>query len=310
MKENNYLKNKNIKRKVKLKKEFMVFIFILSLTGGSVSINAINKSIVHKKEEQYKLELLEKKKEEELNYITQLKNQFPSIHENGLKDAYDSSLIWERLESYDYSSIDNEKIVFLTYDDGPSTTNTPIILDTLKKHDVKATFFVTGKTLNSGGESAKQILKDMYNAGHSIGNHSYSHDYKLLYPNRKVDFEAFIHDFNKTDLLLQEILGDDFKTKTWRLPGGLMSWKDTENIKEYAKEKNIGVIDWNALNKDAEGKKKNPDELYEEAVNTSKGKNMIVLLMHDTYGKEATAQYTDKIINFYKNNGYKFKTLA
>lgn len=89
-----------------------------------------------------------------------------------------------------------------------------------------------------------------------------------------------------------------------------MSWKGMDTLKEHALQEGIGIIDWNALNKDAEGKKKNADELFQEAVKTSQGKDMIVLLMHDTYGKEETAKYTDRIIQYYKDNGYIFKTLA
>ena len=71
----------------------------------------------------------------------------------------------------------------------------------------------------------------------------------------------------------------------------------------------MASIDWNALNSDAEGPKKNADQLYELAVKSSQGKNLVVLLMHDTYGKEETAKYLDKIIKYYKAAGYEFKTM-
>ena len=294
----------------KLKKEFVLVASTLSLIIGGTGVHALSNKIAENREQRMQAELILQKEAEEKARLLELKKKYPSVNEEGLNYAYDSNLIWERLSSYDYSKIDNEKVVFLTYDDGPSTTNTPIILDTLKKHGVKATFFVTGKTLEDGGDEAKNILKNAYNSGHSIANHSYSHNYNLLYPGRHLNKDAFLKDFSKTDKMLKEVLGNDFKTKTWRLPGGLMSWKSTDSIKEYAKENGIGLIDWNALNKDAEGKKKNADELYQEAVNTSKDKDMVVLLMHDTYGKEETAKYTDRIIQYYKDNGYVFKTLA
>lgn len=306
----NYSKTKQSKKRYKLKKEFIIFVSVISIMGGTASVKAITNTLIEKKEEKIKLELIKKEKEEKQNQINKLKSQFPSINENGLNDVYDSSIIWERLKKYDYSKLDGEKVIFLTYDDGPSTTNTPVILDTLKKHDVKATFFVTGKTIENGGDTAKKILLDSYNYGNSIANHSYSHDYKKLYPNGITDTNAFLEDFNKSEEILSSVLGKDFKTKVWRCPGGLMSWKNTQEIQQYAIEHNIGIIDWNALNKDSEGKKKNADELYEEAVKSSEGKDMIVLLMHDTYGKEETAKYTDRIIQYYKDNGYVFKTLA
>lgn len=299
-----------IKKKYKLKKEAIILICISSIYGGATTVRALNSNYIEHKEEQRLLEIAKNKELEKANEIKNLKNKFPSVSENGLNDAYDSSIIWDRLSSYDYSALDGKKTVFLTYDDGPSTTNTPVILETLKKHNVKATFFVTGKTIENGGEKAKEILLESYKYGNSIANHSYSHNYKELYPQGSVDTQAFIEDFNKAENIFKSILGEDFKTNTWRCPGGLMSWKNTDELKQYAKDNKIGIIDWNALNKDAEGKKKNSEELYKEAVETSKGKDMVVLLMHDTYGKEETAKYTDKIIQYFKDNGYIFKTLA
>ena len=89
-----------------------------------------------------------------------------------------------------------------------------------------------------------------------------------------------------------------------------MSWKGMDELDTYLEENNMASIDWNALNADAEGKKKNADELYEYAVKTSEGKEMVVLLMHDTYGKEETAKALPSIIKYFKDNGYEFKTLA
>ncbi len=72
----------------------------------------------------------------------------------------------------------------------------------------------------------------------------------------------------------------------------------------------MASIDWNAINADAEGKKKTANELVEYAIKTSEGKEMVVLLMHDTYGKEETVKALPKIIEYYKNNGYEFKVLV
>ena len=310
-KNSNYEKLKNIKSKKGTK--IAILACLSTAVVGTVAVKAIQTSIEEKKvsiEENKIIEMQKQKEQEELERIKKLKAEYPGVSENGLKYVYDANEVWRRLQTYDYSSLNGEKVVFLTYDDGPSTTNTPVILDTLKKHDVRATFFVTGKTLENGGERAKEILKESYDYGNAIANHSYSHDYKKLYPNRTLDFNLFLDDFNKTDKLLKDVLGNDFETNVWRCPGGYMSWKNMGELKEYAEKNDKAIIDWNALNKDAEGKKKNADELYQEAVKTSQGKDMVVLLMHDTYGKEETAKYTDKIIQYYKDNGYVFKTLA
>ena len=81
-------------------------------------------------------------------------------------------------------------------------------------------------------------------------------------------------------------------------------------IDNYLNENNMASIDWNALNADAEGRKKNAQELADYAIKTSQGKDIVVLLMHDTYGKEETAKALPTIIKYFKDNGYEFKTLS
>lgn len=222
------------------------------------------------------------------------------------KYGVDAQKVWNALNTYDYDN-GGKKQVFLTFDDGPSLTNTPNILKTLKDNDVKATFFVIGKSLKMNG--AADILKQEYNEGMAIANHSYSHDYKFLYPGRVLNMANYTSDFDKNAQLIKTCLGFDFETRVYRCPGGQISWQKTEPLNEYMIKNNKASIDWNALNSDAEGPKKNADQLYQHAVESSKGKNLVVLLMHDTYGKEETAKYLDSIIKYYKNAGYEFKTL-
>lgn len=223
---------------------------------------------------------------------------------NGIDSAYNAKVIRDKLQNYDYSN-DGDKIVFLTFDDGSSVANTPTILKTLKDENVKATFFLNGKAIENGGEKAKDIVKQTYDEGHAIANHSYSHDYKILYPNRNLDINAFKEDFNKTDEILKDIIGKEFKTRVMRCPGGEMSWKGMSALEtEYDKIS----IDWNALTKDSEGKKKVASELVQECINTSQGKEIVVLLMHDI--KSETAKALPDIIKYFKDNGYDFKTLV
>ncbi len=223
--------------------------------------------------------------------------------------TYDARKIQEKLHKQEYSN-NGKKIVFLTFDDGPSTTVTPKILETLKEENVRATFFVNGKTLENGGEEAKRILKESFNYGNAIGNHSYSHDYHILYPNRHLDLDSFTDDFEKNEEVLKSVLGDYFSTRVIRCPGGYMSWKDMDNLNEYLDKNNMAEIDWNALNADAEGKKKNAQQLVDKAIKSSSGKEMVVILMHDTYGKDETAKALPKIIEYFKQQGYEFKTLS
>lgn len=265
--------------------------------------NKIAEEKSRQEEEQKKIEAEQRKIEEEK------KKNIVGVKAEAEKFSYDASKVAEKLSKYNYSN-DGKKIVFLTFDDGTSTTVTPEILRILKEENVKATFFLTGQNIERGGDKAKSLIKQEFDDGHAIANHSYSHDYKILYPNRVLNLEAFKQDFNKTDKILKEVLGENFSTRVIRCPGGYMSWKGMGQLDEYLKEKNMFSIDWNALNGDAEGKRKNAEELKNYAIKTAEGKEMVVILMHDTYGKEETAKSLPGIIKYFKNNGYEFRTLV
>ena len=244
---------------------------------------------MQKKAEAERLEEERKRKEEE-----EAKKKMVGVTHEGKKYTYDAKKIEEKLAKYDYSN-DGKKMVFLTFDDGSSTTVTPEILKILKENDVRATFFVTGENIERGGKKAEDLIKESFEYGNAIANHSYTHDYKYLYPGRTLNLDN---------------LGPYFSTRVIRCPGGHMSWKGMDELDNYLDENNMASIDWNALNADAEGRKKNAQELADYAIKTSQGKDIVVLLMHDTYGKEETAKALPTIIKYFKDNGYEFKTLS
>ena len=290
-------------KKVNVKKAILIIIACITITGIVSTTWAYVDNQKKIKAEQLKIEEEKRKAEEEKKKYT-----VGTSHE-GKKYSYDASVVAEKLKKYDYSN-NGEKIVFLTFDDGTSTTNTPKVLDILKKEGVKATFFITGQNVEYGGEKARDLIKQEFNEGHAIANHSYTHDVKKLYPNRVLDIDAFKADFEKNDKMLKEVLGKYFSTRVIRCPGGYGSWKGMEPLDEYLNENKMISIDWTSLNADAEGKKKNAKELANYAIKTSEGKEMVVLLMHDTYGKEETVKALPAIIKYFKDNGYEFKTLS
>lgn len=247
----------------------------------------------------------QKKEQEE----AEAKKPIIGVNEEGKKYTYDAKKVQEKLNNHDYTN-DGKKVVFLTFDDGTSKTNTPEVLRILKENNIKATFFLTGSNIENGGKTAKDLVRQEFNSGHAIANHSYSHDFKLLYPGRNLDMEAFKADYEKNDKLLKSILGENFTTHVMRCPGGYMSWKNMDPLKDYLNENKIASIDWNALNADAEGPKKNAQQLVDFAIKTAQGKEMVVLLMHDTYGKEETVKALPSIIKYFKDNGYEFRTLV
>ena len=207
---------------------------------------------------------------------------------------------------------DGKKVVYLTFDDGPSTTNTPEILDVLDRYNVKATFYTLGKSIE-GNEEAKNILKETARRGHAIANHTYSHDYSYLYPNRTMNVDNIISDIEKNNSIMKEVLGEDFSTRVIRFPGGYWSWEGRTAMKESMEQNGYYNVDWNALNKDAEGKQKNADELLQSTKETVEAlgpdADSIVLLMHDTYGKEETVKALPHIIEYYQEKGFEFRTI-
>ena len=290
-------------KKSNVKKAVLIIIALITITGIVSTTWAYVDNQRKIKAEQLKIEEEKRKAEEEKKKYT-----VGTSHE-GKKYSYDASVVAEKLKKYDYSN-NGEKIVFLTFDDGTSTTNTPKVLDILKKEGVKATFFITGQNVEYGGEKARDLIKQEFNEGHAIANHSYTHDVKKLYPNRVLDIDAFKADFEKNDKMLKEVLGKYFSTRVIRCPGGYGSWKGMEPLDEYLDENKMISIDWTSLNADAEGKKKNAKELADYAIKTAEGKEMVVMLMHDTYGKEETVKALPTIIKYFKDNGYEFRTLA
>ena len=270
--------------------------------GGSVTFA----KMIEKHNIKVNQAIAQQKKEQE---EAEAKKPIIGVNEEGKKYTYDAKKVQEKLNNHDYTN-DGKKVVFLTFDDGTSKTNTPEVLRILKENNIKATFFLTGSNIENGGETAKDLVRQEFNSGHAIANHSYSHDFKLLYPGRNLDMEAFTADYEKNDKLLKSILGENFTTHVMRCPGGYMSWKNMDPLKDYLNENKIASIDWNALNADAEGPKKNAQQLVDFAIKTAQGKEMVVLLMHDTYGKEETVKALPSIIKYFKDNGYEFRTLV
>lgn len=305
------LKNKNLAISILALSVLLIGIIIGQFIINKVSENdsnvsaseEINSSDIGESSNKDKSKLEEKEKEKELVYKnTSVEGQKYIDPASIAKDAINGKAVK-----------DDKKVIYLTFDDGPSTTVTPKILNILKSEEVKATFFILGKNLSSDGitinEKSGEILKQEYDDGHAIANHTYSHDYKYLYPNKNINITRFLEDVEKNNILIKKVIGDSFETKVVRFPGGLMSWKGQDVAIEKLKEQNIVPVDWNALNGDAESKKKSPEELVEKAINTSKNKDKVVILMHDTYGKEATAEALTKIIRHFKSEGYEFRTL-
>ena len=178
--------------------------------------------------------------------------------------------------------------VYLTFDDGPSE-NTPEILKILSDHNVKATFFVTGKE----SDEAKQWYNQIVAEGHTLGIHSYSHKYSTIYES----IDSFDADFTELHDYLKEITGVD--CKFYRFPGGSsnqVSNTDMNEFIDYLGERGMTYYDWNVVCGDATSQIYTADELLQNVMtDVVKYKNSVVL-MHDASDKDATVVALEKIL--------------
>ena len=195
---------------------------------------------------------------------------------------------------------DGHKIAYLTFDDGPSANNTPVILKTLDKYKTKATFFIVGSMAIKYPDLVKKEFADR----HSIGNHSYSHNYNYIYS----DTNTFIKDVNKCDTVLKSILGNNFNTKLVRFPGGSFGEK-LKPFREALNSDGYNYVDWNDLTGDAEGQNIPVYKLLNNLEKHTKGKEHVVILMHDVSSKSTTVQALPQVIEYLKSQNYSFRTL-
>ena len=183
------------------------------------------------------------------------------------------------------------KKVYLTFDDGPSE-NTVKILDILKEYQVKATFFVIGDT----DDYALQVYRRIVDEGHTLGMHSYSHQYDLIYKS----VEDFDKDFTKLWKLLYDTT--EYKPTIYRFPGGSSNlyYNNKENYQDiikYLKDKGIVYFDWNALNGDATGVAYTEEQLINNVLDGVASKRRAIILMHDSISKKTTVDSLPAILD-------------
>lgn len=227
------------------------------------------------------------------------------------KYAYDTREIRDYIRGKKQYSGDN-KLVFLTFDDGVNQKISPRVLDILKKEGVPATFFILGQTVH---EKNRNIIERELNEGHSIAVHSFTHSYKKLYPGRKARPDRIMEEYHQTNNALKAMLGENFDSKVFRYPGGHMSWNNIEAADAELEKINVIWIDWNALCGDGERKKVRPTtaqgmvDFTIRTANSNKNKSVLVVLMHDAENKKLTADALPQIIRYFKDQGYTFGVL-
>ena len=163
--------------------------------------------------------------------------------------------------------------VYLTFDDGPSD-NTDRILDILDDYNVKATFFVNGRTDDHSKKMYKRIVKE----GHTLGMHSYSHKYSEVY----ASLASFKKDFEKIQNLLYDVTG--VVSTYYRFPGGSsnrVSNSDMSEFIKYLNQQDITYFDWNVMCGDATTSGYTKDDLVENVMKDVVKYKTSVVLMHE-----------------------------
>lgn len=193
------------------------------------------------------------------------------------------------------------KTAYLTFDDGPSDL-TEKILDILKKENIKATFFVIGNE----SEKGKQMMKRIVNEGHSIGIHTFSHDYKKIYSS----IEIYLEDFNQISNLIYETTG--VKPDIFRFPGGSKNGFNKSIYNELCNEmirRGFTYYDWNNSCGDCSSNY-SVANCIKNVLNNSSACNRIISLMHDAPAKKYTVEALPKIIQGLKDQGFSFDKIT
>ncbi|SFC93066.1 polysaccharide deacetylase family protein [Butyrivibrio sp. YAB3001] len=183
--------------------------------------------------------------------------------------------------------IEGTRYVYLTFDDGPSSS-TDQILDILARYNVKATFFVCGKPDAKYTDKYKRIVDE----GHTLGMHSYSHKYNEIYES----VDSFKADLDKLRIFLYETTGQ--WSKFYRFPGGSSNKVSTVSIRELIEcldDAEITFFDWNVSAGDT-ASDATSSSIYNNIVSNIPRFKHCVVLMHDSADKKATVTALPDII--------------
>ena len=236
-------------------------------------------------------------------------DDFSNLQINDItKPIYDKHTIWERQEAGlpmalpEINEYTGGKVAYLTFDDGPDDKNTNMILDILKNYGIHATFYVCGNMV----ETYPQVLRRIYEEGHAIGNHSYNHVYKDLYPST----DNFLKQISDTDEIIKSVIG--VRPLIIRTPGGRVGmW--TPDYEPLMTACGYVEHDWNVSVEDATGRELTPQEMIhivDEQTNRPIKDDAAIILMHSNKGKENTAAALPGIIKVLVDKGYRFGVIT
>lgn len=194
--------------------------------------------------------------------------------------------------------------IYLTFDDGPSSSITPEVLKILKEKKVKATFFVINHS-----DNLNYLIKQEHLDGHTVALHSYTHNYQTIYSSAN----AFFSDLKKISDKVKSITGEE--SKIFRFPGGgsnTVSKKYSKGIMTYLTNEMISrgyhYFDWNVSSGDAGGAK-SKEAVYKNVTSGLKKDRANIVLMHDYENNYKTLNALSDIIDYGLANGYSFEAI-
>lgn len=196
----------------------------------------------------------------------------------------------------------SDKEVFLTFDDGPSEVNTPMILDTLKENKINATFFLVGNSVNT----FPGLVKAELDGGNAVMPHSFTHKYSIY-----KSINSYMDDLDKCINAITNVTGTkDFKFL--RFPGGSDNTVSNHNtmrdIRDAVANRGIYYVDWNVDSTDATAVTVPVSKLRSSLFTQLASKKFAVILMHDAPTKTTSAKVLPELIKYLKDNGFTFRT--
>jgi len=198
---------------------------------------------------------------------------------------------------------DGRKIAYLTFDDGPSRAVTPLILDLLSEEGINATFFVLPF------QGVDDLYRRIINEGHELGNHTYSHVYSRIY---RSGIDAFRDEVVSAGEFIYENFG--YETTLFRFPGGSMSWSSDLIIprRQIVAELGYRSFDWHIDSGDTRpnSSDRSAERIVGNVLDNTRGRSHIIVLMHDSSGRQTTLEALPYIIAGLREQGYSFDVLS
>ena len=194
------------------------------------------------------------------------------------------------------AAVVRRKIAYLTFDDGPSPDATPLVLDVLARRNVKATFFLVG--VNAARNPA--LVRRVKDEGHSVGNHTSSHDYRSIYASP----QAYVSSLDACGDTLFRITGS--RTVLTRPPGG-HAGHFTQQYWSLLKARGYRSVGWNVYGRDAVLPRVPSSEIVQAVLEGARRTGTdVVVLLHDGPGHASTVRALDAIIDGLLDLGYVF----